>query len=75
MHSKRVSTKQILYYTDLICGKIDLHTDAFIKRLDALLAGDKEKVEFIEKMMLEPLDAQIHFLAVKASKLFRKESI
>jgi len=45
----------IFYYTDLFCEKVDLHTDAFIERIEALKLGDMDKVEFIEKMMLEPL--------------------
>lgn len=62
-------TKRILYYASLICEKIDLHADAFIKRIEALREGDIERVEFIEKMMLEPLDQQIAYLADKVSKI------
>ncbi len=62
--------KRILYFCDLICEKIDLHVDTFLNRIDALRDGDKEKVEFIEKMMLEPLDRQIAYLAEKASRIF-----
>lgn len=68
MKNKTKTTKQptniklVLYYSDLICKKIDLHVDAFIKRIDALREDDKDKVEFIEKMMLEPLDQQIRYL-------------
>ncbi|RJQ35789.1 hypothetical protein C4559_06460 [Candidatus Microgenomates bacterium] len=64
-----MNTKQILYYADLICQKIDLHADAFIKRIEALKQGDLDRVEFIEKMMLEPLDKQIKYLADKANNL------
>ena len=63
----------ILYYADLICEKIDLHADAFIKRIEALKRGDMEQVEFIEKMMLEPLDKQIAYLVSKASTLGEKK--
>ena len=59
----------IFYYTDLFCEKLDLHTDAFIERIEALKLGDTDKVEFIEKMMLEPLEQQIAFLADKLYKL------
>ncbi len=69
-----MNTKLILYYADLICEKIDLHTEAFIARLEALREGDLEKVEFVEKMMLEPLDKQIAYLAEKASNLCRREN-
>ena len=67
------NVKQILYYADLICEKIDLHTDAFIKRIEALKKGNTEQVEFIERMMIEPLDNQITYLAEKASNLCKKE--
>lgn len=69
-----MNTKNILYYTDLICEKIDLHADAFIKRIEALKKGDLQTVEFIEKMTLDPLDKQIAYLAGKASALMRKET-
>ena len=59
----------IFYYTDLFCEKVDLHTDAFIERIEALKLGDTEKVEFIEKIMLEPLEQQITFLVDKLYKL------
>lgn len=62
-----MNTKLLLYYADLICEKIDFHTDAFIKRIEALRQKDPEHVEFIEKMMLEPLDMQIKYLVEKAS--------
>lgn len=64
-----MNVKRLLYYTDMLCEKIDLHTDEFIKRIEALKVGDTEKVEFIERMMLDPLDAQIQYLAEKASKI------
>ena len=64
-----MNIKYLLYYTDMLCEKIDLQTDEFIKRIEALKVGDKEKVEFIERMMLEPLDAQIKYLAEKANKI------
>lgn len=67
-----MNIKLLLYYTDLICEKIDLHSEEFIKRIDALRAGDTERVEFIEKMVLEPLDAQIKYLAEKASRICSK---
>lgn len=59
----------IFYYTDLFYEKVDLHTDAFIERIEALKLGDTDKVEFIEKMMLKPLEQQIAFLADKLYKL------
>lgn len=67
-----MNIKLLLYYTDLICDKIDLHSEEFMKRVDALRAGDTERVEFIEKMVLEPLDTQIKYLAEKASKICSK---
>lgn len=68
-----MNTKNLLYYSDLICQKIDLHADAFIKRIEALKNGDLQRVEFIEKMTLEPLDGQISYLANKATELIGKE--
>jgi hypothetical protein len=68
-----MNTKRLLYYINLICDKIDLSSDAFIKRIDALKRGDMEHVEFIEKMMLEPLDEQIRFLAAKATGIVEEE--
>lgn len=70
MKTQPTNTKQILYYADLICEKIDLQTDAFIKRIEAVKVGDWQKVEFIEEMMLKPLDAQIIYLANKTGSLF-----
>lgn len=63
----------IFYYSDLLCEKIDLHTDAFIERIEALKSRDLDKVAFIEKMMLEPLDMQIAFLADKLQTLCAKK--
>lgn len=59
-------TEKLLYYCDLICSKIDMHAEAFAKRFVAFREKDKGKVEFIEKMMLEPLDRQLSFLIDKA---------
>ena len=67
------NTRQIIYYADLICEKIDFHADAFIKRIEALKKGDLATVEFIEKMMLEPLEKQMDYLAKKASEIGKKE--
>lgn len=67
--------KNLIYFIDLICEKIDLHADAFIKRVDALKKGDMEGVEFIERMMLEPLNEQITYLAKKASSLCKEKKI
>ena len=68
-----MNSRRILYFADLICEKIDLHLAAFILRIEALKKGDMERVEFVEKMMLEPLEKQIAYLADKASKIGRKE--
>jgi len=67
------NTRQILYYADLISEKIDLHADTFIKRIEAMKKGDMQTVEFIEKMMVEPLEKQISYLVKKASTIGRKE--
>jgi len=74
MNIQPKNTKQILYYADLICEKIDLQTDAFIKRIEAVKAGDWQRVEFIEEMMLNPLGVQIVYLANKTISLFPKDS-
>lgn len=67
------NVRLMLYYADLICEKIDLHADTFIKRIEALKRGDIEQVEFIEKMMLEPLYKQITYLAKKATNLGKEQ--
>lgn len=69
-YKRPVNIKQFFYYIDLICEKIDLQTDAFIKRIEAIKTGDWQKVEFIEEMMLKPLDTQIIYLANKTGNLF-----
>jgi hypothetical protein len=71
----RTNIKTLLYYSDLLCEKIDLHADAFIKRIEALKRGDLERVEFIEKMMLEPLDQQIPYLAMKTNTLIKENKL
>lgn len=69
MKKKHFNTARALYYANLICQKIDFSSEAFLKRIGALRRDDKEGAEFIEKMMLEPLDLQIKYLATKASQL------
>lgn len=61
----QAKTSQILFYTDLICKKIDFQVEAFAKRIWAVRKGDWEKAEFIEKMALKPLDEQIKYLCTK----------
>lgn len=68
-NSNNSKTKSLLYYADLICEKIDLHVEAFAKRIVALRRGKLDEVEFIEKMILEPLDKQISYLVKKALEL------
>lgn len=55
----------ILYYSDLLCKKIDMHVDAFLERVEAMGAKQPGKVEFIEEMTLKPLDMQISYLTTK----------
>ncbi len=62
----------ILYYADLICQKIDLQTEYFLKRIEALQKHDPEKALFIEKMLIEPIDVQLRFLAEKLEKICEK---
>lgn len=69
--SKKTSTRRVLYYADLLGEKLDLHTDGFIKRIEAQRIGDKERVEFVEEMMIKPLDKQIVYLAGKLSSLIQ----
>lgn len=68
-----MNIKHLLYFADLICERIDLHVDGYVKKINALRRGDLEQVEFIEKMTLEPLDQQIHYLTNKALDLFKEE--
>lgn len=69
--NKTNRTQQVLYYADLLCKKIDLHVDAFIKRIEARRLGDKNRAEFIEEMMLKPLDKQIVYLAQKTQDVLK----
>lgn len=63
---------QIDYYIDLIIQKLDLSGEGAVKRIEAICAGDWEKVEFLEHMMIKPLDIQIYFLAGKIHNLLTK---
>lgn len=67
-----MNTKFILYYTDLICQKIDLKTDAFIKQIAAKRNNDPQTVEFIQEMSLVPLSQQIGYLINKVLDLLGK---
>lgn len=58
------------YYLDLICKKIDQSTNAYIAQIEARRHNDWERVEFLEKVVLEPLDAQVNYLANKLSKIY-----
>lgn len=60
---------KVQYYKDLVCKKIDQGTDAFITRIEARRRGDCERVEFLEKVVLEPLNKQINYLANKTVQL------
>tara|TARA_Y100000310_G_scaffold234119_1_gene237057 strand:+ start:133 stop:363 length:231 start_codon:yes stop_codon:yes gene_type:complete len=67
-----MNTKQILYYANALIRKLDLSADAFIERIEALRQGDKDRVEYIEKMMLKPLSHQIKYLATRATVLTKR---
>ena len=56
------------FYLDLICKKIDQSSDAFIARIEARRRQDWERVEFLDKVVLEPLDKQVNYLANKVVK-------
>ena len=58
-----------LYYANLIGQKIDLRVDTYFEWVRALGSKDYQKADFIEQMMLEPLNIQIGYLARKASEL------
>jgi hypothetical protein len=58
-------TRRLLYFTDKLCKKIDMHSDFFFQRVDAVCRGDWEAAEYIEKMMLEPIEHQTRFLLMK----------
>jgi len=68
-----MDAKTIRYYANLICKKIDLETEAFVERIKAIESGDREKVEFIEEMMLKPVAYQIRYLANKVVRKYREE--
>lgn len=62
----------ILYYSDLLCKKIDMHVDAFMERVEAMGAKQSGKAEFIEEMTLKPLDVQISYLTTKLLNVLQK---
>ncbi|MFC1727612.1 hypothetical protein ACFL0Y_03765 [Patescibacteria group bacterium] len=61
------------YYTDLVLKKIDLSTEAFVKRIKKIYLGDWEAVEFIDNMMLEPIDHQVAYLAKKLNEALSRK--
>lgn len=63
---------QIDYYINLIIQKLDLNGEGAVMRIEAIYAGDWERVEFLEQMMLKPLNRQMHFLAGKLHDLVTK---
>ena len=65
---------KLTYYIELICKKIDLDVDAFLERIEALRQGDKDRAEFIEEMMLKPLEYQTKYLAGKAMKMCKRSN-
>ncbi|MGH7202972.1 MAG: hypothetical protein ACREHC_00840 [Candidatus Levyibacteriota bacterium] len=58
---------------DLLFEKIDAHTDAFIKRIEAMQQGKPEEAEYIEAMVLEPINMQIKYLAGKIIEILSNE--
>jgi len=69
-----MNTKLVLNYSNLLCQKIELHADAFLQRIDALCICDTERVEFIENMLLEPLEKQQNYLWDRLEILAEKEN-
>lgn len=61
------------YYLDLIDKKLCLRGNAVVRRIEAVCAGDWERVEFLEQMMLKPLGHQIYYLSEKLLELLKKE--
>lgn len=62
----------ILYYSDLLCKKIDMHVDAFMERVEAMCAKQTSKAEFIKEMTLKPLDVQISYLTAKLLNILQE---
>ena len=56
---------KVQYYIDLSNKKIDKSITGFVARIDAIHRGDWERVEFLDKCVLEPLDKQVNYLANK----------
>ena len=67
-----MNSRAMTFYIDLLGEKIDLSYQAFSERVDAIRKGDFEKVEFIEKMALEPLDNQKAYLYQKVLSLTKE---
>ncbi len=62
---KRIDINRLDYFVDLYSKKVELGTKYFMLRVEALLKGDKEKVEYIENMLLKPADIQAEYAAKK----------
>ena len=62
----------ILYYSDLLCKKIDMHVDAFMERVEAIRAKQPTQAEFIEEMTMKPLGMQISYLTNKLLNILRE---
>lgn len=69
---KAMTMTQIDYYLGLILQKLDLRGNGAVMRIEAIYAADWGRVEFLEQMMLKPLDAQISYLAGKLHDLLTK---
>ncbi len=64
-NDKRLDINRLCYFVDLYCKKVDLGSKYFMLRVEALRKGDKEKVEYIENMLLKPADIQAEYAAKK----------
>lgn len=64
----RMNKKMFDFYFNLYDEKSDLHTDAILKRKDAMTKGDWDGANFIEEMTLKPLEKQMVFLLQNMKK-------
>lgn len=60
--------KLLCHYEKLIYEKMLQHLDGFLQRVAAFRSGPQE-VEFVEAMVLQPLELQLEYLMKKESAL------
>ena len=63
-------TRLAFYYSEIICKKVDMSSDAWDKYATYIFRKNRGSAEFVYEMIIKPLNLQIKYLASKASCLF-----